>query len=264
MNIMRVAILLFVICWSVISHGQDDRARFVPPDEIVWLKDATEKDVQYLALQLEPLRSFERGQFVALPDWGLHPLQSSLIKSSYHEASKMGWRSWGLTPPSMHIQPTSLAHHTPDSEFTQPDDNALEPYRAALFKRLEALNEKVSQHPGFVVWLVEGISGALWIDWINKNPSAAPDAVILLDVYLPQPALNRVLGTKIAKLTFPVLDIKSASANRWVAKQWSMHETLSQKYQQLSYRPRSLLTRPPEAANELKSVIQGWFKFHGF
>ena len=47
MNIMRVAILLFVICWSVISHGQDDRARFVPPDEIVWLKDATEKDVQY-------------------------------------------------------------------------------------------------------------------------------------------------------------------------------------------------------------------------
>ena len=73
MNIMRVAILLFVICWSVISHGQDDRARFVPPDEIVWLKDATEKDVQYLALQLEPLRSFERGQFVALPDWGLHP-----------------------------------------------------------------------------------------------------------------------------------------------------------------------------------------------
>ena len=148
--------------------------------------------------------------------------------------------------------------------YYQPDENALQPYRNLLFKRLDAIYDKVSEQPGFSVWIVEGISGALWLDWIKQNASAAPDAVILVDVYIPQLRLNELLSTEIAKLPFPVLDIKTASANRWVTAQWPMHKTMSNKYQQLSYRPRVLLTQVPEATHELHSVIKGWLKFQGF
>ncbi|NQZ05281.1 DUF3530 family protein [Idiomarina sp.] len=264
MNILRFVICLVVVLGSAVCYGQDDRARFVPPHEVVWLTDSETNDVSYLALQREPLKSFERGQFVALPAWGLHPLQSPLIKSSYHQAAEMGWRSWAITPPETLIEPDSLGHYNADLGYYQPDENALQPYRNLLFKRLDAIYDKVSEQPGFSVWIVEGISGALWLDWIKQNASAAPDAVILVDVYIPQLRLNELLSTEIAKLPFPVLDIKTASANRWVTAQWPMHKTMSNKYQQLSYRPRVLLTQVPEATHELHSVIKGWLKFQGF
>lgn len=264
MKTHRSVIFIALLLGSVSAYGQDDRARFVPPHEVVWLQDSEADDVSYLALQRAPLKSFERGQFVTLPAWGLHPLQSPLIKSSYHQAAELGWRSWAITPPETLIEPASLANYNAELGYYQPEASALDPYRSSLFKRLDAINEKISQQPGFTVWVVEGISGALWLDWVNENPEVAPDAVVLIDVFLPQLRLNELLSTQIAKLPFPVLDIQSASANRWVTAQWSMHKTMSDKYQQLSYRPRVLLTQPPEVAGELHSVIKGWLKFQGF
>ncbi|PYE33763.1 uncharacterized protein DUF3530 [Idiomarina fontislapidosi] len=264
MKTHHLVIFIAILLGSISAYGQDDRARFVPPHEVVWLNDSESPEVVYLALQRDPLKNFERGQFVTLPTWGLHPLQSPLIKSSYQQAAELGWRSWAITPPDTLIEPSSLANYNTDVGYYQPDASALDPYRSSLFKRLDAIYEKINPRPGFTVWVIEGISGALWLDWVKENPEVAPDAVVLIDVFLPQLRLNELLSTQIAKLPFPVLDIKSASANRWVTTQWPMHKTMSDKYQQLSYRPRVLLTQPPEVADELHSVIKGWLKFQGF
>ena len=249
------------------SAANDDLQRYLPPEQVRWLTvaDENETNTRYLALYKEPMVNFARGQMVSMPDWHLHPLQSNLIQASYQHSPELGWHSWALVPPALALDRSQLTTARPDSVFPAVvDDTFFVPFRDALKKRLQRLTTEFDDEPGFTVWVLEGVTAAIAVQLISAEPALMPDALVVVDLYLPQVQLNKALSRQLAQLQLPVLEIISSNSNRWVTDAQSFRREYSQKYQQINYRQRALLSDAQLAQAELRSTVKGWLKYHGF
>lgn len=254
-----VALLLAVNA----NASTDDLQRYLPPDQIHWLP--VEGDTRYLSLYRQPMVSFSRGQLISLPDWHLHPLQSRLINKTYRSAPELGWHSWALLPPDILLTSHQLQQPRSDSIFPAVvEESFFKPYTDALAARLTRLQKEFSSEPGFTVWVIEGVTAAIAVKLITAQPQVMPDALVVIDAYLPQQQLNQELSQQLAKLQLPVLEISTYAANDWVQKTQPLRHQLSQKYQQVNYRQRQLISQGELAERELYSVLKGWLSYHGF
>ncbi|HAD47250.1 MAG: hypothetical protein CMF12_11780 [Idiomarina sp.] len=271
---MKIPLIITFVAVALVSltgHANDDLQRYLPPDQVRWLNaDAgsgndADSNTRYLALYKEPMASFPRGQIVSLPDWHLHPLQSNLIQGVYADSPDLGWHSWALVPPVLTIERSQLATTQANSVFPEVVDEAFfEPHREALKQRVQRLTREFDNEPGFTVWVVEGITAAIAVKLISAEPELMPDALVVIDLYLPQLQLNQAVSRQLAQLQLPVLDIISNSGNRWIKNAQPLRRQYSQKYQQVNYRQRQLLSNSTLATAELRSTLKGWLKYHGF
>ena len=260
---MRATFLLLCTLLCLQSDANDDLQRYLPPDQLHWLSD--DGDNRYLALHKEAMTSFPRGQIVSIPDWHLHPLQSRLVSYSYNHSPDIGWHSWALVPPALTIERHQLGQSQPDSNYPSPvEASFFDAHINGLQQRLLRINDEFSQQPGFNLWLVEGITAALAIKLILQQPDMMPDALIIIDMYLPQKQLNQRVSDQLAQLQLPVLEVVSNNANRWVRQTQDLRRQLSQKYQQVNYRQRALISHGGLADQEYFSTLRGWLKYHGF
>ncbi|MDV6315587.1 DUF3530 family protein [Idiomarina sp. HP20-50] len=259
----RYLLMLLVAVFTTPALSQDDLQRYLPQDQLHWLSG--DGDERYLALKKEYLQAFERGQMVLLPDWHYHPLQSFYIRPVYESAPDFGWTTWALTPPDSAIRTSKL--QTPATTTHFPDaagEDVFTPLVGALKQRLEALIEETISRPGFSVWVVEGITADIVLRLFESDPAMMPDALILINAYVPQFQFNRDLATRISQSQLPVLDIRSAESNRWVNEHWQLRKKLANKYQHPAYRPHQLINSGNTGQQELTSTIKGWLEFHGF
>lgn len=259
----RYLLLLLAVVFISPAVSQDDLERYLPQDQLHWLTG--DDDERYLALKKEYLQAFERGQIVLLPDWHYHPLQSFYIRPVYENAPDFGWTTWALTPPDNDIRTDNLqtpasATHFPDAA----DEEVFTPLVSALQQRMILLLEETLDRPGFSVWVVEGITADIALRLLESDPSIMPDAIVLVNAYVPQFQYNRALADRISQSQLPVLDIRSAAGNRWVGEHWSLRKKLANKYQHPAYRQRQLVNSGDAGQRELTSTIKGWLEFHGF
>lgn len=263
MNHRHLIILVILLLACNAEASEDDLQRYLPPDQIHWLP--VEGDSRYLSLYLPPMVNFSRGQLISLPDWHLHPLQSRLINKTYQSAPELGWHSWSLLPPELSLAAYQLQQPQSDSIFPQVvEDSFFKPYIDALAARLSRLQQEFVTEPGFTVWVMEGVTAAIGIKLISAQPQLMPDALVIIDAYLPQQQLNQQLSQQLAKLQLPVLELSTYAANDWVQQTQSLRHQLSQKHQQVNYRQRQLLSQGALAERELYSVLKGWLAYHGF
>lgn len=245
------------------AFSQDDLQRYLPQDQLHWLTG--DDGERYLALKKEYLQAFERGQIVLLPDWHYHPLQSFYIRPVYESAPDFGWTTWALTPPANRIRTSELQTPASATHFPEPaDESVFTPLVSALEQRIDLLVEETISRPGFSVWVIEGMTADIALRLLQREPAIMPDAVILIDAYIPQFQFNRDLADRISQSQLPVLDIRSAEANRWVSEHWQLRKKLANKYQHPAYRQRQLINSGNTGQRELLSTIKGWLEFHGF
>lgn len=254
---------LLLCCSTFSAYANDDLQRYLPNDQVKWLNASA--DSRYLALYLEPMVSFARGQIVSIPDWHLHPLQSVLVQFVYQQAPDWGWHSWSLVPPATRLLANELAESHPKSLYpTVVEEAFFEPYYQALGERLQRLHEEFDSEPGFNIWVIEGISAAIAVKLLRQQPELMPDGLVVIDMYLPQRQLNIDVSRQLATLQLPLLEVISHRANHWVKQTQQQRRQYSQKYQQINYRQRQLLSSGSLAAEELQSTLKGWLKHHGF
>ncbi|RUO75199.1 DUF3530 family protein [Idiomarina seosinensis] len=260
--LITLCALMAATCSVAVASPQDDLRRYLPPEQINWLE--AEGDARYLALYKEPMVNFARGSMVSIPDWRRHPLQSPLIAHTYQVAPDLGWHSWSLLPPAEAIEPNRLQQPQASSNYPKPVDTSyFEPHISALADRLTRLNTELGEQPGFNVWVVEGMTAALAVKLLIQQPDLMPDALVVIDMYLPQVQLNKGVSRQLAQLQLPVLDIYSQGANSWVQNSKQQRHQFSQKYQQINYRQRQLLGAGQLAQQELASTLKGWLKHQG-
>lgn len=263
MNYRHLIILVIVLLAFNAEAGKDDLQRYLPPDQIYWLPG--EGDTRYLSLYQQPMVNFSRGQLISLPDWHLHPLQSRLINKTYHSVPELGWNSWALLPPEISLAPHQLQKPQAGSIYPAVvEERFFKPYTDALAARLTRLQQEFATAPGFTVWVIEGVTAAIAIKLISVQPQLMPDALVVIDAYLPQQQLNQQLSQQLTKLQLPVLELSTYAANDWVKQTQSLRRQLSQKHQQVNYRQRQLLSQGELAERELYSVLKGWLSYHGF
>lgn len=243
--------------------ANDDLQRYLPPDQLVWLDDGG--DNRFLALHNESMASFARGQLVHLPDWTLHPLQSTVISQSYQHSADSGWESWAILPPAIPLESHQLSQGQAQSVFPQVvDESFFDPHVEALQQRMERLNERLQQAPGFNVWVVEGITAAIVVKLLTRQPQLMPDGLVVVNMYLPQMQLNKAVSRQLAQLQLPLLELHSESANTWVVNSQKLRHQFSQKYQQISFRQRTIMGQGSVAERSYNSQLEGWLRHQGF
>lgn len=257
-----IACLLLFVTAPVLS-AQDDLQRYLPEDQLHWLTDGDA--ARFLVLKKEYLQAFESGQMMLIPDWHYHPLQSFYISHLYEEAPNFGWTTWALTPPENEIRTDNLQTPATRTHFPEAADNdVFAPLVTALEKRITLLQGETLSRPGFAIWVVEGITADITLRLLEKTPSLMPDALVLVNAYIPQYNFNKALSKRVAKTPLPILDIRTAESNHWLAAQWSQRKKLATKHQHISYRQRQILNSGTAGQQELRSTIKGWLEFHGY
>lgn len=257
------ALLLLAALYSATATSQDDLQRYLPQDQLHWVTG--EGDARYLVLNKPYLQAFERGQMVLFPDWHYHPLQSFYIQPVYENAPDFGWTTWAVTPPDQPIRANDLQNPASATHFpSAAEDDVFTPSVNALSDRITSLNDDISVRPGFSVWVVEGITADIALRLLQADPALMPDALVLVNAYLPQFQFNRQLADHISQSQLPVLDIKTTEGNRWVTAHWALRKKLAQKHQHPAYRQRQLVNSGDAGQRELLSTIKGWLTFHGF
>ncbi|WP_289117518.1 DUF3530 family protein [uncultured Idiomarina sp.] len=257
-----IAFLLFFVTAPVLN-AQDDLQRYLPEDQLHWLTDGDA--ARFLVLKKEYLQAFESGQMTLIPDWHYHPLQSFYVSYLYNVAPDFGWTTWALTPPDNTIRTDNLQTPATSTHFPQQaDDSVFEPLVAALENRIALLQDETLSRPGFAVWVVEGITADITLRLFEKTPSMMPDALVIVNAYIPQYHFNKALSERIAKSPLPILDIRTAESNHWLDAQWTLRKKLATKYQHVSYRQRLLLNSGNAGQKELRSTVKGWLEFHGY
>ncbi|EKE87482.1 DUF3530 family protein [Idiomarina xiamenensis] len=253
------------------AQAADDYARYLPPGETRWLSpsQSNENEQQstqrFLLLERESLRSFSRGVLLSLPDWGYHPLQSAAVRQLYQFAPSIGWRSWALTPPDTDLRGDMLQIPAVDERFPEAvDDEQLQPLLDALRARLSVAAAQRRDYPGFYVLIVEGMTAALSLRLLSEDAGLRPDALVIIDPYLPQYRLNQALPKTLAQLPLPVLDVMTSRSNRWSLASADKRRQFADKYQQVSYRQRRLIGADSQQQAALTKLVQGWLKQQGY
>jgi len=269
MKTILSAILLLCFTSSVAAQStEDDLMRYLPPGEARWLEVDQNR---YLLLERQSLQAVNRGVVIHLSEWNTHPLSSAVVRPLYQELPTQGWTTFALHPPTTPLHTDMLQFPAVDERYPEPvGDETLTALRTQLRDRLQPLMTELTDYSGFVILVAEGMTAALLTDILRTDLAAGtglvnpvqPDALVVINPYLPQYSLNQNVATQLASLPLPVLDITTATANSWAIQTQQRRKQFAARDQHISYRQKSLYGEP--APSRLLNQLVGWLRYQGF
>lgn len=255
--------LFFLLCFGHVYAQGQDLEFYLPEHEVVWLQQDGQ-EAQYLAIQLHKQQPLRQGKMVFLPEWGLHPYQSSLIRTLYHAMPSYGWDTLALQAPTFDLSQISWQE---EQERMYPSGNqeAIPLLAQTLLPRLQAAQDYKQHQPGFTLVVAEGITAGVLTHLYTEGTIPLPDAFIVINGYFPQWQLNRSYTQQLANLTFPILDIQSSTSNSWSYSQAQQRQTEMNITKHPAYRQLIVKDWPSMEENEVFiQQVYGWLRSERF
>lgn len=254
---LRFLVFFFCLVFAVNVHGleltkptsrnaqiKDDLQRYAKPKEI---KELIAGEDTFIALLSEQQTAMARGVAIIMPDWTLNQNQISALSHLRYSLNDIGWVTIAGTAPEMLEFNTQLEKEQAESLLKRPDigseiltEAAKADYRLALRMRFESMKNLADEYPGLVMFIAQGASAGFLVELFDKQELDQPDALILIEPYLPEYTANEALPQKVANLDAAVLDIWSAYDNRWALATVDQRRKAARKYLTLHYRQRQL------------------------
>lgn len=186
------------------------------------------------------------GLAILLPDWQ----RSGQLWQLTRSLGRLGFDTLLLLPSP---RQTEL---DPAAEKKQQD---LDAFRQQLAERIAKLGDAKLQEGGFKLLLAQGTSAAWAADLIASEQLPAPDALVLLDGFFPNPQSNQTLAKQVAQASTPTLDLYQEEGGRWPLLAAEARRSESRRSHKLNYRPYALM-----ALDETPTRIQGWLTHLGW
>ena len=201
-------------------------------------------DTELTALYRDHMAQFEKGVAILIADWHLTQSNDKGIDYLRKSLNDYGWITYSIsagTPPRRNND--ELPENPNQSlapiieKYTKPDFDA---YSLSLISRFKAMYQQALTHPGFVILITQGQSGAILNNYLNQENAEQLDALILLNNFFNDPKMNRALNQTITSSMWPTLDIHYQSHNHWLNDQMAMRKKLTRRNQKTNYRQRTL------------------------
>ena len=186
------------------------------------------------------------GLAILLPDWQ----RSGQLWQLTRTLGRLGFDTLLLLPSP---QQTEL---DPAAEKKQ---QAIDEFRQQFADRINKLGDAKWQEGGFKLLLAQGTSAAWAANLIASEQLPAPDALVLLDGFFPNPLSNQTLAKQVAQASVPTLDLYQEDGGRWPLLAAEARQNESRRSHKLNYRPYALMD-----LDETPSRIQGWLTHLGW
>lgn len=220
-----------------LDHWQEADWKAVP--------DSTQIDKQRVLFAKHSSANY-LGLAILLPDWQ----RSGQLWQLTRSLGRLGFDTLLLLPSP---RQTEL---DPAAEKKQQD---LDAFRQQLAERIAKLGDAKLQEGGFKLLLAQGTSAAWAADLIASEQLPAPDALVLLDGFFPNPQSNQTLAKQVAQASTPTLDLYQEEGGRWPLLAAEARRSESRRSHKLNYRPYALM-----ALDETPTRIQGWLTHLGW
>jgi hypothetical protein len=246
-----------------------DMQRALFSDEYVMLS----VNDQPLVMQLrENTNAIARGVSLLITDSGELPGSDEAINPLIVQLNGLGWVTMVLAIPTREM--FSLSNSLPDN--AEPPSAKLmtsqldpERYQANLTyvtALMQAAMEQARKYPGFILVITQGMTAASLSQLYAEGSLNAPDAMVVINPYLPDRLYNKKLANYLAKTPMPVLDLYNQSDSRWSQSQVVARRTAAVKTLKLEYRQREIIgvAWQAQSTHYIGKEIQGWLKHMGW
>ncbi|EOD54232.1 DUF3530 family protein [Aeromonas molluscorum] len=186
------------------------------------------------------------GLAILLPDWQ----HSGQLWQLTRQLTRVGFDTLLLLPSP------SQTELDPAAEKKQ---QGIDSFRKQFAERIVTLGDAKWQAGGFKLLLAQGTSAAWVSNLIASEKLPAPDALVLLDGFFPNPQSNQTLAKQIAQGTIPTLDLYQEQGGNWSLQAAQIRRQESRRSHKLNYRPYALM-----ALDETPGRIQGWLTHLGW
>lgn len=222
-------------------QGNQDISHYYDNSEVVNVM-AGENEIT--ALFRDHTAEFDKGVAILIADWHLTQANDRGIDFLRKSLNDYGWITYSISAGS---SPRINNEELPEndnlslapslSQYTKPDFDA---YALSLTSRFKAMYQQALTHPGFVIVITQGQSGAILNSYLNQQSSEPIDALVLLNNFYNEPQKNKALNQTITTTTWPTLDIFYQSHNHWLSQQMELRKKLARRNHKLNYRQRTL------------------------
>ena len=228
---------------------QADLQYYLPDWEVQLIGEAADS---LLVVHREAMTPHQQGTLLLLPDPSQHPASPRQINFLRHAMNQHGWSTVAVLP------------NYPDLANTAADMDNINMLTQFQQQLQLVLNQQAWQ-AGHLVILAQGKSGYLLsqLDWPLQPRQ--PDALVFLSSYHTDPASNRQLAQRIARLSIPVLDLAHHQDHLHIASTFELRRQWNRKQANLLYRQR-LLTGHAELETTqqlLYKEVYGWLSYLG-
>lgn len=223
------------------QQNNQDVSHYFEPSEVVTVMAG---DNELTALYRDHTAEFEKGVAILIADWHLTQSNDRGIDFLRKSLNDYGWVTYSISAGS---SPRINNDELPDndnvsvapslSQFKKPD---LDAYALSLTSRFKAMYQQALTHPGFVIVITQGQSGAILNSYLNQQTSEQIDALILLNNFYNEAQKNKSLNQTITTTPWPTLDIYYQSQNHWLNQQMVQRKKLARRNHKLNYRQRAL------------------------
>ncbi|NCP64923.1 MAG: DUF3530 family protein [Paraglaciecola sp.] len=258
--------------WAAIDKNELlalDMRRALFSDEYVVLN----VNEQQLVMQLrENTNAIARGVSLLISDSGELLGSDDASNPLIAQLNSLGWVTMVITVPTTEMFAlTNLPTDNADSLSAKLMTSQLDPeryqanltYMAAL---MQGAMEQVRRYPGFVLVITQGMTAATLSQLYAEGTLNAPDAMVVINPYLPDRQYNKKLANYLAKTPMPVLDLYNQSDSRWSQSQVVARRTAAIKTLKLEYRQREIIgvAWQAQSTHYIGKEIQGWLKHMGW
>lgn len=222
-------------------QGNQDISHYYDKSEVVNVM-AGENEIT--ALFRDHTAEFDKGVAILIADWHLTQANDRGIDFLRKSLNDYGWITYSISAGS---SPRINNEELPEndnlslapslSQYTKPDFDA---YALSLTSRFKAMYQQALTHPGFVIVITQGQSGAILNNYLSQQSSEPIDALVLLNNFYNEPQKNKALNQTITTTPWPTLDIFYQSHNHWLSQQMELRKKLARRNHKLNYRQRTL------------------------
>lgn len=208
-------------------------------------------------LWLEEQTAKKTGTVILLPDWGRLPTSNDVINPLRNKLPEWGWQTIAIAPPRPQNKNSIISNSSPE---------AVKAYQQKLLETLQAVNQSRSEVFGYQVVIAQGVMAAWMIRIYQQQLLPTPDALIIIDSYFPNMAINQKIAGDLSKLTCPVYDIYFREANRWALADVKSRRIAMVRAQKIDYRQSEIQSDPFLSSSGLLLAkrVYGWFNSLGW
>jgi len=261
-----------------------DFDRYFQADEV---KKLLAGETEFSALFRDDMTGRARGVALFLPDWGLHAANNRGIDSLRTLLPDYGWVTLSMSVPS-HIEPIhvqakiqlpsadtpadapnvrkpGLKPYIKPSSLRIVNEDYMAAYETQIKLRLQALVTEAQNHQGYFIVIAQGSSAAAVASIYAKEELEEPEALIFINAFLPDLALNRKMNQDITVTSIPTLDIYPSVDRYGLTDNIKIRRKLAIKNFKASYRQQRLfgdISYHNQNRRLLKSVY-GWLSSLG-
>lgn len=222
-------------------QGNQDISHYYDKSEVVNVM-AGENEIT--ALFRDHTAEFDKGVAILIADWHLTQANDRGIDFLRKSLNDYGWITYSISAGSSPrinneelLENDNLSLAPSLSQYTKPDFDA---YALSLTSRFKAMYQQALTHPGFVIVITQGQSGAILNNYLSQQSSEPIDALVLLNNFYNEPQKNKALNQTITTTAWPTLDIFYQSHNHWLSQQMELRKKLARRNHKLNYRQRTL------------------------